>query len=64
VSRLRLHAGLTVGAIVALVLGEVVGNVLFRGGTIRVADLGDEVLLGILLGNVLALWFWYSSSRR
>ena len=64
VNRLRLHVGLTVGAVVALVLGEVLGNVLFRGATIRVADLGDEVLLGVLLGNVLAVWFWYSSARR
>lgn len=64
VSRLRLHAGVTAGAIVALVLGEVVGNVLFRGGTIRPADLVDEVILGVLLGNAIALWLWYGTVKR
>lgn len=64
VSRLRLHAGVTVGAILALVLGEVAGNVLFRGGTIRGADLVDEVILGVLLGNVIALWLWYGTVKR
>ena len=64
VTRLRLHVGLTVGTIAALVLGEVAGNVLFRGATIRVADLGDEVALGVLLGTLIALWLWYSTVKR
>lgn len=63
-SRVRLHVGLTFGAVAALVLGEVAGNVLFRGATIRPSDLGDEVLLGALLGNVLAVWFWHRAAAR
>jgi hypothetical protein len=54
--RLFFHVAVTVAAIVVCVVGEVLGNLLFRGG----AGLGrqsiDAAIFGLLAGNLLALW--------
>lgn len=59
---LAVHGVLTVGGALAIALGEFVGNRIFRGGTAGVADLWDELLLGAILGNVVA--FLLLRSRR
>lgn len=59
---LAVHGVLTVGGALAIALGEFVGNRLFRGGTIGVTDLWDELVIGAILGNVVA--FMLLRSRR
>jgi hypothetical protein len=61
-SALAVHGVLTVGGALAIALGEAAGNLLFRRGTIRISDLGDELVIGAILGNVVA--FLLLRSRR
>jgi hypothetical protein len=63
-SRLGLHAVLTVGGALALMLGEYAGNRLFRDGSVGLSDLGDEAVLGALLGNAIAVWIWSAWKRK
>jgi hypothetical protein len=58
------HLLISVLTVVVWVGGEVAGNFLFRGGTIRPADLWDDVLVAVLLGNVLAWLFWKNQDAR
>lgn len=61
-SALAVHGVLTVGGALAIALGEFVGNRLFRGGTAGLADLVDELVIGAVLGNIVA--FLLLRSRR
>lgn len=62
--RLAFHVLFTVLTVVVWVGGEVAGNLLFRSGTIRVADLTDDVIAATLLGNGLAWLFWRRGDAR